>query len=84
MLTRLQLRQLRNEITINSLFLKDYSNTLDIDPKKVYNFFDSFLDYIFEERSNGLDFYDVLDKYDNISTLYDYYLSFTDDPLSID
>lgn len=85
MLTKKQLKQLRNEICLNSLYLKDYENSLYIKEKTVCNFFDSFLEYIYNEYDvTGLDFNDVMDKYDNIETLYNYYLLFEDDPLKQD
>lgn len=81
MLTKNQLKQLRNEICMNSIFLKDYSNSLFIKEKTVKLFFDSFMDYIYEEYSNGLNYYDVIDAHDNIDDLYNYYIGFDDDPL---
>ena len=75
MLTKKQLKTLRNEITLNSLFLKDYSNSLFIKEKTACNFFDSFIDDIYNNDDvSGLSFYDVLEKYDNIDNLYNYYI----------
>lgn len=74
MLTKNELKQLRNEIVLNSILLKDYSNSLYISEKTACSFFDSFIDYIYNEYSNGLDFNEVLEQYDNIDVLYDYYI----------
>lgn len=73
MLTKNQLKQLRNEISLNSVFLKDYSNSFYIKEKTVCAFFESFLEYI-DELAPGMDFYDAIEKYDNIDILYNYYL----------
>ena len=81
MLTKNELKQLRSEITLNSLFLKDYENTLFIKPETVYNFFDSFLDYCYENENYMLSIGDFLEKHDNINELYDYYLIYESDPL---
>ena len=40
-MTYKQFKQLRNEIVLNSLFLKDYSNSFYIKNKTVCAFFDS-------------------------------------------
>ena len=74
MLTKNQLKQLRNEITINSVFLKDYSNSLYIKEKTAFYFFDSFMDYIDNTYNfNNMDFYELLEIHDNIDELYQYY-----------
>ena len=76
MLTKKQLKQLRNEITLNSLYLKDYNNSLFIKEKTVCDFFNSYIEYLYEIVSDEtLDIYDILDKYDNDNRLYNYYLS---------
>lgn len=41
-LTDEQLLKIRKEITLNSLFLKDYQNSFDIEPKAVKEFFDEY------------------------------------------
>ena len=85
MLTKKQLKQLRKEIVLNSLYIKDYSNSLYIDPKTCCNFFDSYIEelyYIAEEDGfNSDDISDIIDKYDNIENLYNYYLCYEDEPL---
>ena len=74
MLTKKQLKQLRDEIVLNSMFLSDYSNTLMIKNNTVYNFFDSFIDDVYNSDP-GIDFYEILEKHDNIDELYNYYIS---------
>ena len=78
MLTRKQLKQLRNEIVLNSLFLKDYSNTLYISEKTVYNFFEAYIENLYDiaasDNFNSKDIIDILEKYDNIDNLYNYYI----------
>lgn len=44
-----QVIQLRNEITLNSLFLGDYKNSFGIDVEEVCNFFDSFLSWAYDK-----------------------------------
>ena len=79
MLTKNELKKLRNEITLNSVFLKDYSNSLYIKEKTARAFFDSYMEYLNElSDSNELD--DIL-KNDNFINLWNYYLSYENDPL---
>lgn len=78
MLTKKQLKQLRSEITLNSLFFNDYSNTLYIKNKTACVFFDGYMEYIYdlateEKHNNNLNVFDVIDEYDNIINLYNYY-----------
>lgn len=82
MLTKKELKQLRNEITLNSLFFKDYSNTLFIKEKTACNFFDSYMEYL-SDNFKCKDIDDIF-KHDNLTNLYDYYFSFEYDPLKRD
>lgn len=70
MLSKRQLKQLRSEIVMNSVFLKDYSNSLNINEKTACNFFDGYSEYIDDENLQ-----------DNINNLYDYYCIYDYDPL---
>ena len=93
-MTKQELQQLRNEITLNSLYTSDYNNSFNIDPRQVQDFFDSYLEnceYIPNDNGDMLcdmdlsytDYYDTLFTIaNNIDNLYDYYLSFEEDPLS--
>lgn len=59
--------KLRKEIVLNSLYLKDYTNTLGIDPNWVEDFFDGYIDYLVElgAEEDVVDFLD-LDNDDNL------------------
>ena len=74
MLTKNQLKQLRKEIVLNSLYLKDYSNSLYIKEKTACAFFDSYIEYLYEiateDQFKSKDILDVIDRYDNIDNLY--------------
>ena len=52
MLTKNQLKTLRNDVVLNSLFLKDYSNNLYIKNDNVCAFFDSYMEYLNELAQN--------------------------------
>lgn len=74
MLTKNQLKTLRNEICLNSLYLKDYSNSFYIKEKTVCDFFNSFMDHIDDYYNfNNMDYYEVLKKHDNIDEIWKYY-----------
>ena len=84
MLTKNQLKTLRNDVVLNSLFLKDYSNNLYIKNDNVCAFFDGYMEYLNELAKNDAfsgDVIDIITKYDNINNLYNYYLMFDSDPL---
>lgn len=77
---------LRKEIVLNSLFLKDYSNSYGIDEKIVCSFFDSYLDdlcdiYKEKHKTKKYDITDVIDELDNSDNLFIYYSLYEDDPL---
>lgn len=82
-LDKLQLWDLRKDIILNSIYIADYENSLDIDPDDVYNFFNGWLEYIdglIEEDMcnrnidlNTLSYWDEVKKYDNIDCLWNYY-----------
>ena len=86
MLSKKELKQLRNEIVLNSVFIKDYSNSLGIDENKVCTFFDGYAEYLNELALSGknykIDYYERITKYDTIKNLWNYYNIFFDDPLS--
>lgn len=95
-LTKTQLKKLRQQITLNSLFTDDYTNTFNIPPKQVQDFFDGWLEYCetIPTNDNGdllcdlnlphNEYYDTLFKLaNNIDELYTYYIyMFDEDPLS--
>ena len=91
-MTKQELQQLRNEITLNSLYTSDYDNSFNIDPRQVQDFFDSYLEnceYIPNDNGDLVgtisdnDYYDTLFTIaDNIDNLYNFYCTFEEDPLS--
>ena len=76
------LRTLRNEIVLNSLFVSDYENSFGISAKSVSLFFDSYMSFL-DELADEDNFrygykeehtYDeFFAKYDTIDNLYDWY-----------
>ncbi len=76
-LTKEQLWNLRQDIPLCSLYLNDYQNRYDIDPKKVRMFFDGYaeeLGYLMEQDGIGDDrFFDELHKYDTIDNLWNWH-----------
>ena len=75
---------LRNQITLNSMFTSDYENRFGLDPNNVKDFFDGYLDeldYIAEEDGEkNLDLTDLLNRYDNPENLKNWYDSLDYDP----
>ena len=88
MLTKEQLLQLRKEIVLNSLYFNDYKNSFGIDKNLVYNFFDSYMEYLQEletENNENLPINEFFNKYDTSENLIEYYFyCFDYDPLVID
>lgn len=95
-MTKQELQQLRNEITLNSLYTSDYNNSFNIDAKQVQDFFDSYLEdceTIPNDNGDLLcdlvgiisddDYYDTLFTIaNNIDNLYNFYCTYEEDPLS--
>ena len=84
LLTREELCDLRNEIVLNSLYTSDYENTHHILPKDVQDFFDGYVEYLYElaeEDGEELDIMDLCAKYDNPNNLENWYNCFEDNPL---
>ena len=95
-MTKQELQQLRNEITLNSLYTSDYNNSFNIDPRQVQDFFDGYLEYCetipndncdllrdLVDTMSYNDYYDTLFTIaDNIDNLYNFYYSYDIDPLS--
>ena len=83
MMTYKQFKQLRNEIVLNSLFLKDYSNSFYIKNKTVCAFFDSAIESINddykESHNKDIDISDITTE-----MLYNYYKTLEYDPLYSD
>ena len=73
-----KLWSLREEIVINSIYLSDYENSLDISTNDLCSFFDAYVEYLGElMEENGVDvenrFFDELGKYDNKDNLFEFY-----------
>ena len=95
-MTKQELQQLRQQITLNSLFTDDYTNSYNIPPRQVQDFFDSWLEdceYIPNENGDLLcdlvdtmsydDYYNTLFKLaNNMDYLWEFYCSYAEDPLS--
>lgn len=89
-MTKQELKQLRNEIILNSLYTSDYENSFDINPRQVQDFFDGWLEYCYLENEDYLSEFDDNQYFDelfkianNIDNLVDYYIyMFEEDPLS--
>lgn len=80
MLNKENFEKLRNEIVLNSVFVKDFNNSLNIDAQKVCDFFNSAVYYINDEYKvkmhKDIELNDI-----TIDMLFNYYMSFDCDPL---
>lgn len=84
LLTREELRDLRKEIVLNSLYTSDYKNTHHILPRDAQNFFDGYVEYLYElaeENGEEPDIHDLCIKYDNADNLENWYYCFDENPL---
>ena len=74
-LTKEQLWELRQEIELNSLYLRDYNNSFNIDTKECKTFFDGYVKtlYMFAGIYKKHDFIEIVNKYDNIENLYGFW-----------
>ena len=81
-----QLERLRKEIVFNSLYTTDYENSLNICPINVQDFFDGYLEYLFdlqmEDEEYGIE--QDIAYYDTSNNLENWYNCFEDDPLPFD
>lgn len=92
--TKDDLKELRNDIALGSIYLSDYDNRFGIDRKFIYDFFDGFGEFIYEEAKEDAadqeiefddDWEHIVDKYDTVDMLNNYYwitdyTDFIDDP----
>ena len=89
MLTKNELKKLREQITLNSLYIHDYENDMGIDAHICCDFFDGFMSYIeelmYEDHPNLADkqYFNVIWSYDTIDNLWDWYCCFDINPLPI-
>ena len=81
MLTMEQLKQLRSEIVLGSLYTSDYKNSLNIDIREVQDFFDGYVEYLWEiaEENGSSDIY----EYDTQENLESWYNCFDEEPLRV-
>ena len=85
---RKDLKKLRKEIVLNSLFFTDYTNSFGIDRRDVAAFFDGYYDFIWElayedakEQGKGTSYLThnyVVENYDNIENLESWYYCYGD------
>lgn len=76
--TKEELWQLRNEIVLNSLYLKDYSNLFEIPEEVCYNFFEGYVEELClmaKDDNFYEDTIDIINFYDTPENLYRYYAS---------
>lgn len=80
---------LRSDISLGSIYLSDYDNSFGIDAEFIYDFFDGFSEFIYEEAKEDaadqeIEFDDnwdhIIYKYDTLEKLIDYYnlIDYTD------
>ena len=79
-LGKTQLKNLRSDIILNSLFIDDYKNRYGIDPHIVCDFFDGFMSYLteLEKEKYGKELEKIEDffqEFDTFENLWDYYSS---------
>lgn len=79
---------LRQQIMLGSLYYKDYRNKLGVEEHICCDFFDGYLDYLWdlmEEAgiSDDQALWDHLSDYDTSKNLWDWYGCFEEDPLPI-
>ena len=76
-LTKEQLWELRQEMELNSIYLRDYSNSFGIEEKECFTLFNGYIEYLLElnNTDNGLnqDLSDIIKLYDNAKNLYNWF-----------
>ena len=88
MITFSDVKRLRKEIVLNSLYISDYKNTLGLDPHEVCDFFDGFVEYMAELLAEEYgdvpvsEYYDYLYKYDDEANLEEWWNMFEECPFS--
>ena len=74
-LSRTQLKRLRRDIVLCSIYYSDYKNRYGIDEKTTCLFFDGYADYLGEfmeedgKKGKDRDYFDNLEDYDNAENL---------------
>lgn len=73
-LSEQEICQLRKEIVLGSMYYKDYENNQGLNCYEVCNFFDGYVEYLWEIASeNGMDNIDDVSSLDNTENLIDYF-----------
>lgn len=84
MMTREELKKLRSEIRLGSLFTNDFKNSFGIEPRACQDFFDGYADYlgelIEEAGYKNSEYWTVIDQFDNEETLFDWYNCIENNP----
>lgn len=96
-MTNQELKQLRKEIRLNSIYTSDYENSFDIPPRQVQDFFDGYLEYcetlpnengdllcdLINTLTNNEYYNTLFEIANNYNNLYEYYNYYlVEDPLS--
>ena len=82
-LTEKALIQLRKEIVLGSVFLHDYENSFGISKTQVCVFFDSYVEYIWEEmKETGVEDETRFNEFDNDHTLIEWYRCYETNPFT--
>lgn len=70
--TRDELKQLRSEIILDSIYIDDYANSFNIDKELVRDFFNGYSDYLYElkEDPDGANPENDFDNIDNLESWY--------------
>ena len=75
------LKKLRSEIVLNSIYYADFKNSFGIDEKIVAAFFDGYVDFLFEladeANFNGGEV-ETINKYDTTENICDWYICHDD------
>ena len=76
-----QLKQLRSEIVLGSVYTSEYKNSLKLDIREVQDFFDGYVEYLWEiAGENGSS---DIDEYDTQENLESWYNCFDEEPLRV-
>ena len=82
---RRNLKKLRGECCVNSLYISDYVNSFGLNKNVVFDFFEGYVDYLYElaedkydGKSSEVDVADILKEYDTIDNLEQWYLCHDD------
>lgn len=70
--TRDELKQLRSEIILDSIYIDDYANSFNIDKELVQDFFNGYSDYLYELKDDP-DGANPENDFDNIDNLESWY-----------